>query len=73
MNNAEHSAAPAAHLLSDYLSKADLAAELGITVRTITRWRMMRTAPPAVKFAGRVMFKRSDVMAWLESQREAVA
>lgn len=60
-------------ILSDYLSKSQLAAELGVTVRTITRWRMMRTAPPAVRVAGRVMFKRADVKQWIEAQREVAA
>lgn len=60
-----------AGVLGNYMSREQLATELGVTVRTISRWRWNRKGPPAHRIAGRVMFKRSDVQSWIESQREA--
>lgn len=57
-------------VLSQYLTRKQLAAELGVTVRTISRWRWERKGPPAHRVAGRVLFKRADVMEWIEQQRE---
>lgn len=59
-----------AGILDNYLTRDQLAAELGVTTRTISRWRWERKGPPAHRIAGRVMFKRPDVEAWLEQQRE---
>lgn len=64
---------PTVGVLADYLSRTQLAAELGVTTRTISRWRWNRKGPPAHRIAGRVMFKRADVLAWLDQQREADA
>ncbi len=60
-------------LLADYLSRQQLADELRVDLRTLNRWRWQRKGPPATRIAGRVLFKRSDVQAWIEAQREAVA
>lgn len=63
-------AQPIGGVLANYLTRDQLAAELGVTTRTISRWRWERKGPPAHRIAGRVMFKRPDVEAWLEQQRE---
>lgn len=60
-------------LLADFLSRRQLADELRIDIRTLSRWRWQRKGPPAIRVAGRVLFKRSDVLAWLDAQREQVA
>lgn len=57
-------------VLADYLSRSQLANDLGVTVRTISRWRIHGNGPIATKIAGRVLFKRDDVMRWIEQQRE---
>ena len=64
---------PTDGVLADYLSRDQLAAELDVTTRTISRWRWNRKGPPATRIAGRVLFRRSDVLAWIESQREVTA
>lgn len=68
--NPAHSHRP---LLADYLTRQQLADELNIDLRTLSRWRWQRKGPPATRVAGRVLFKRADVVAWIESQREQVA
>lgn len=45
---------------------------LGISPHTIRIWRMEGTGPRAFKINGRlVRWRKSDVDAWLEGQREA--
>ncbi|MBE5315684.1 MAG: helix-turn-helix domain-containing protein [Xanthomonadales bacterium] len=61
----------AAPLLADYLTREQLAAELHVTVRTLARWRWQRIGPPSVLLCGRRLYRRSDVAAWIEAQREA--
>ncbi|MFT3792094.1 MAG: helix-turn-helix domain-containing protein [Rudaea sp.] len=65
--------ASATPILADYLTIAALAAELGVTTRTIRRWRWKRTAPPAIRMHGRILYRRADVIAWIDSQREVAA
>lgn len=60
----------ASGVLANYLTRDQLAEELGVTTRTISRWRWERKGPPAHKVAGRILFKRTDVEAWLDQQRE---
>ena len=60
-------------LLADYLTKAQIAAELHVSVRTVARWRVLRTAPKAVRIGNRIYFKRADVRAWLEQRSEVTA
>jgi hypothetical protein len=68
-----NTAPPTDGVLANYLSRDQLADELGVTTRTISRWRWNRKGPPAHRIAGRVMFKRADVVVWLEQQREECA
>ena len=57
--------------LSDLLTEQDLAGELGLTVRTLRRWRALRESPPYVRI-GRQIFYRSDaVRAWLLARERA--
>lgn len=60
-----------APLLGDFLTREQLAAELRITPRTLARWRWQRIGPPSVLLCGRRLYRRSDVAAWIEAQREA--
>jgi excisionase family DNA binding protein len=55
---------------SDYLmTTSDLAAYLGVAVKTIYNWRCRRIGPPAYKPGGsRLRFKRRDVERWLEDE-----
>lgn len=57
-------------LLADYLSKKQLAHELGVAVRTVNRWRHHRSGPKAVHVGGRIYFRREDVAAWLAQRTE---
>ena len=48
------------------VSIKDLAAELGVCVRTLRRWNNRPGAPQRVKKRRRLMYRRDDVRRWLE-------
>ena len=54
------------------LTTSELAEYLRLdSIRTPMRWRQHRTGPPWVKAGGRVLYRKSDVDAWLEANRQA--
>jgi phage terminase Nu1 subunit (DNA packaging protein) len=55
-------------ILDDYLTRDQLAAELNITVRTLSRWQEMPDGIPHVQVGGRVLYRISSVRAWLEAK-----
>ena len=71
---AEAPEAGAASLLSDYMTREDLAAELGVSKDTLARWHTQRIGPPSVKLGKRTFYRREVVRAWLvDRERGAVA
>jgi predicted DNA-binding transcriptional regulator AlpA len=56
-------------LLADFLTVDQLACELGKTSATIYRWLRLRIAPPHVKVENKALFKREDVLLWLEANK----
>ncbi len=57
-------------VLGDYISRDDLARELGRHPRTLKRWAVERTGPPYVKIGRACLYKRSRVLEWLDAQAE---
>jgi excisionase family DNA binding protein len=57
-----------ATILSDYLTRRQLAEQLDITTRTLDRWQSQPDAIPHVQVGGRVLFKIASVRAWLEAR-----
>ena len=60
-------------LLKDYLTEAQLATELGVSTRTLTRWRCSREAPPITRIGRRLYYSRSAVERWLANRQQAEA
>ena len=58
-----------AEVLSEYLSRDDLAGQLDKSVRTLERWERQRTGPRITNVGNRVMYHVDDVRAWLRAQR----
>ena len=55
-------------VLDDYLTPEQLADELGISTRTLYRWRRVwGDAPPVTKVGRRLLFRRAAVDSWLRS------
>ena len=57
-------------VLADYLTEHDLADQLGLTVRTLQRWRSLRCGPAWTKAMRRPMYSRAAVRKWLQGQEQ---
>jgi predicted DNA-binding transcriptional regulator AlpA len=55
-------------LLAGYLSTDQCAKQLGVTRRTLWRWRKARTGPPITQLGGAVMYRIAAVEQWLRSR-----
>ena len=52
-------------ILSDWITRDELARELDVTPDTMARWAADGMGPPAVKIGRRVMYRRASVEKWL--------
>ena len=57
-----------AGLLGGWISRLDLALELGVTVDTLRRWEAQRFGPPCVRAGRKVFYRRDGVRDWLQLQ-----
>lgn len=56
----------------EWLSPADLSAEINIPLATIYQWRHhKRTGPPGVRIGKHIRYRRSEVDKWLDSLTDA--
>lgn len=55
-------------ILADYLTRPDLAQELGVCARTIARYDAKREGPPSLMLGGRRLYHRERARQWLESK-----
>ena len=58
-------------LLSDYITREQLAEELKVTKRTLDKWAFLRSGPKKIKIGSRCYYHRQDVLAWMDAQRVA--
>lgn len=59
-------------LMSGWISRLDLALELGVTVETLHRWEKIRFGPPCVRAGRKVYYRRDAVQDWLIQQEAPV-
>jgi hypothetical protein len=52
-------------LLAGYLTEDELAKELGHHIRTVARWRVLRTGPPYVMTGREIRYSVDAVRQWL--------
>jgi hypothetical protein len=57
-------------LLNEYLSPAQLAAELDICTKTLDRWRAFGSGPPVTKIGRKSYYSRASVTAWLQAREQ---
>jgi Helix-turn-helix domain len=55
-------------ILSQFLTKEQLAAELQRNPRTLDRWRTLGEGPPITKLGRCVLYRRSSLQAWLRAR-----
>jgi helix-turn-helix protein len=53
------------NILSEYLTKAELAAQLHRSVRSVDRWALTGGGPPCVRIGRRTLYRRAAVVEWL--------
>jgi hypothetical protein len=49
----------------DVLNETEVAVALGVSIRTLARWRVSGDGPPTVKVANRVGYPREELIKWL--------
>jgi hypothetical protein len=49
----------------DYVIAEQLATELGVTERTLLRWRKTRTGPPVTAIGRTIYYRRQAIKEWL--------
>lgn len=55
-------------LLQGWISRTDLAQELGVCQETLRRWADARRGPAFVKAGRKILYRRTAVLDWLEAQ-----
>lgn len=53
---------------TDLMTTTQVSKELGIPVGTLRYYRSRGTGPASFRLAGRVRYRRSEVLAWVEAQ-----
>jgi predicted DNA-binding transcriptional regulator AlpA len=52
----------------EYLTRPELAAELGVSERTIWRWDGARVGPPRTVLGKRILYRREGIAKWLRER-----
>jgi hypothetical protein len=55
-------------ILSQFLTKDELAAELGRNARTLDRWEVLGIGPPRTLIGRAIFYRRTSVQRWLAAQ-----
>ncbi|EJW11722.1 hypothetical protein A33M_2919 [Rhodovulum sp. PH10] len=55
-------------LLEGYLTRPELARELGVHTKTVERYESQPNGLPSVTIGGRKYYRRTAVLAWIESR-----
>jgi len=55
-------------VLADYLTEAELSAQIDRTLRTLRYWRKHRRGPPWTAIGSSVIYRRESVRKWLLDQ-----
>lgn len=58
-------------LLDEWMTRKELAAELGVSERTLLNWKVQRIGPPLIRLKKQTLYRREAVREWLRSQESA--
>jgi transcriptional regulator with XRE-family HTH domain len=57
-------------LLADWISREQLARELGLTSDTLARWEARRQGPPCTRIGRKSLYRRVAVQDWIRAQEQ---
>ena len=60
-------------VLATFLTKQELARQLGVSPRTIDRWHLHRKGPPRTRCGRKILYDQQKIAVWLESCTETDA
>ena len=60
-------------ILSEFLTKEELAVELRRNPRTLDRWAVLGIGPPRTRVGRNVLYRRASVQRWLLAQEQCSA
>jgi len=52
-------------LLDGWLTRAEVAAEIGVSIDTLARWESRRIGPPCVRIGRKVLYRAQAFRDWL--------
>lgn len=55
-------------LLDGWLTRAKVAAEIGVSIDTLARWETRRIGPPCVRIGRKVLYRADAFRDWLVSR-----
>ena len=60
------------NLLADWISREQLAGELGIASDTLARWEARQLGPPCTRIGRKVLYRRTSVQVWINAQEQSL-
>ena len=58
------------NLLADWISREQLAGELGLACDTLARWEARQLGPPCTRIGRKVLYRRTSVESWIDAQEQ---
>jgi len=58
------------NLLADWISREQLARELGLTADTLARWEARRQGPPCTRVGRKTLYRWVAVQDWIRAQEQ---
>lgn len=55
-------------LMGGWISRTELALQLGVSEDTLRRWDVARFGPPCIRAGRKIFYRRTAVLDWLEEQ-----
>lgn len=60
-------------LLTGWMTRAEVAAELKVSIDTLQRWESQRTGPPTVRLGRRVYYRAEAFREWLVARERRMS
>ena len=58
------------NLLADWISREQLADELGLASDTLARWEARQLGPPCTRIGRKVLYQHASVQEWISVQEQ---